>query len=93
MALSFDDDTPFALGTPTVHALMGTPPASFDSTSELRGVVCMTCSFGIVRPVRAGHVEGWEAEVVGIFVDNAARFSRGAPLRNRVDTSAGFGVG
>jgi phosphoglycerate dehydrogenase-like enzyme len=47
----------------------------------------------LLSPHMCGDVEGWEAEVVGIFVDNAARFARGEPLRNRVDTSAGFGVG
>ncbi len=47
----------------------------------------------LLSPHMCGDVEGWEAEVVSIFVDNAARFARGEPLRNRVDTSAGFGVG
>ena len=47
----------------------------------------------LLSPHMCGDVEGWETEVVDIFVDNAARFARGEPLRNRVDTSAGFGVG
>jgi len=47
----------------------------------------------LLSPHMCGDVEGWEEEVVGIFVDNAARFARGEPLRNRVDRSAGFGVG
>ncbi|MGZ5293515.1 MAG: D-2-hydroxyacid dehydrogenase [Actinomycetota bacterium] len=52
-----------------------------------------TMSQVLLSPHMCGDVEGWEEEVVGIFVDNAARFARGEPLRNRVDTSAGFGVG
>jgi len=47
----------------------------------------------LISPHMCGDVVGWEEEVVGIFVDNAARFARGEPLRNRVDRSAGFGVG
>jgi phosphoglycerate dehydrogenase-like enzyme len=46
----------------------------------------------LISPHMCGDVEGWEAEVVGIFVENAARFARGEPLRNRVDTTAGFGI-
>jgi phosphoglycerate dehydrogenase-like enzyme len=47
----------------------------------------------LLSPHMCGDVEGWEREVVGIFVENAARFARGEPLRNRVDTTAGFGIG
>ena len=47
----------------------------------------------LLSPHMCGDVDGWEAEVVAIFVENAARFARGEPLRNRVDTAAGFGIG
>jgi phosphoglycerate dehydrogenase-like enzyme len=47
----------------------------------------------IVSPHICGDVEGWEAEVVAVFVDNLRRFVAGEPLRNLVDTDAGFGVG
>jgi phosphoglycerate dehydrogenase-like enzyme len=47
----------------------------------------------IVSPHVCGDVDGWREAVVDIFVDNLSRFVRGAPLRNLVDTSAGFGVG
>jgi phosphoglycerate dehydrogenase-like enzyme len=47
----------------------------------------------LVSPHMCGDVDGWEDAVVRVFVDNAARFARGEPLRNRVDTGAGFGVG
>jgi phosphoglycerate dehydrogenase-like enzyme len=47
----------------------------------------------LLSPHMCGDVEGWEAEVVDIFVENAARFALGGPLRNRVDTAAGFGIG
>ena len=47
----------------------------------------------LISPHMCGDVEGWEAEVVGVFAENAARFARGEPLRNRVDTAAGFGIG
>jgi phosphoglycerate dehydrogenase-like enzyme len=47
----------------------------------------------IVSPHLCGDFEGWEAEVVALFVDNLGRFSRGERLRNAVDVSLGFGVG
>ncbi|HTG46509.1 MAG TPA: D-2-hydroxyacid dehydrogenase [Actinomycetota bacterium] len=47
----------------------------------------------IVSPHLCGDVEGWEADVVRLFVDNLGRFVRGEPLRNRVDLTLGFGVG
>lgn len=47
----------------------------------------------IVSPHICGDVEGWEAAVVALFVDNLRRFVAGEPLRNPVDTAAGFGVG
>ena len=40
-----------------------------------------------------GDFEGWEAEVVALFVDNLGRFAKGEPLRNTVDVTLGFGVG
>jgi phosphoglycerate dehydrogenase-like enzyme len=47
----------------------------------------------IVSPHICGDVEGWEREVVELFVDNLGRFVRGEPLRNVVDKVAGFGIG
>jgi len=47
----------------------------------------------IVSPHVSGDVEGWERQVVDLFVENLARFVRGQPLRNPVDAAAGFGVG
>ena len=47
----------------------------------------------IVSPHVSGDLNGWEEEVVAVFVDNLRRFVAGDPLRNRVDTEAGFGVG
>ena len=47
----------------------------------------------IVSPHACGDVDGWEAAVVGIFLDNLGRFVRGEPLRNLVDVQAGFGIG
>jgi phosphoglycerate dehydrogenase-like enzyme len=47
----------------------------------------------IVSPHICGDFEGWERASVEIFVDNLARFVRGEPLRNLVDTDLGFGVG
>jgi phosphoglycerate dehydrogenase-like enzyme len=47
----------------------------------------------LISPHMSGDVEGWERAVVEVFVDNAARFARGEPLRNPVDTAAGFGIG
>lgn len=47
----------------------------------------------VVSPHVCGDVDGWEEEVVALFVDNLRRYTRGEPLRNRVDKSAGFGAG
>jgi phosphoglycerate dehydrogenase-like enzyme len=47
----------------------------------------------VISPHVCGDVEGWVGQVVGQFVDNLERDARGEPLRNRVDTRAGFGVG
>ncbi len=47
----------------------------------------------IVSPHVSGDVEGWEAKVVAIFVENARRFAAGEPLANLVDKRAGHGVG
>jgi phosphoglycerate dehydrogenase-like enzyme len=52
-----------------------------------------TLSNAIVSPHVCGDVDGWEREVVAVFVDNVRRFVNGEPLRNQVDTGAGFGVG
>jgi len=46
-----------------------------------------------VSPHVSGDLHDWEEAVVGVFVDNLRRFVAGEPLRNRVDTEAGFGVG
>jgi phosphoglycerate dehydrogenase-like enzyme len=46
-----------------------------------------------VSPHISGDVQDWEEAVVGVFVDNLRRFVAGEPLRNVVDTEAGFGVG
>jgi phosphoglycerate dehydrogenase-like enzyme len=46
-----------------------------------------------VSPHISGDVHDWEEAVVGVFVDNLRRFVAGEPLRNPVDTRAGFGVG
>ena len=47
----------------------------------------------IVSPHISGDLPDWESLVVEVFVDNARRLAAGEPLRNRVDTDAGFGVG
>jgi phosphoglycerate dehydrogenase-like enzyme len=47
----------------------------------------------IVSPHISGDIPDWEELVVAVFVDNARRFAAGEPLRNLVDTDAGFGVG
>lgn len=47
----------------------------------------------IVSPHISGDVEGWEPEMVQIFVENAQRWIRGEPLVNLVDKHAGHGVG
>lgn len=46
----------------------------------------------LVSPHMSGDFEGWEAATVAVFVDNAARFARGEPLRNPVDKHAGHGT-
>jgi phosphoglycerate dehydrogenase-like enzyme len=46
-----------------------------------------------VSPHISGDLRDWEEAVVGVFVDNLRRFVAGEPLRNPVDTEAGFGVG
>lgn len=45
----------------------------------------------LVSPHMCGDFDGWEGEVVAVFVDNAGRFARGEPLRNAVDKRAGHG--
>lgn len=46
----------------------------------------------LVSPHTCGDFAGWEEAVVAVFVENAARFARGEPLRNQVDKRAGHGV-
>jgi phosphoglycerate dehydrogenase-like enzyme len=46
----------------------------------------------LLSPHMSGDFDGWEKVTVAVFVDNAARFSRGEPLRNPVDKHAGHGV-
>jgi phosphoglycerate dehydrogenase-like enzyme len=45
----------------------------------------------IVSPHICGDFEGWERAVVDVFVDNAARYAAGEPLRNLVDKRRGYG--
>jgi phosphoglycerate dehydrogenase-like enzyme len=47
----------------------------------------------LVSPHRAGDHEGWEADVVDLFVDNLRRFVAGEPLRNVVDVELGYAPG
>jgi phosphoglycerate dehydrogenase-like enzyme len=47
----------------------------------------------VVSPHVCGDIEGWQRDVVELFLDNLGRFVRGEPLRNVVDKTAGFGVG
>ncbi|MEO8476699.1 MAG: D-2-hydroxyacid dehydrogenase [Actinomycetota bacterium] len=47
----------------------------------------------LISPHMCGDVDGWEADVVKVFVENAGRFARGEPLSNRVDSASGFGIG
>jgi phosphoglycerate dehydrogenase-like enzyme len=47
----------------------------------------------IVSPHVCGDLATWEADVVAVFVDNLGRYRRGEPLRNVVDTVAGFPTG
>jgi len=47
----------------------------------------------LVSPHRAGDHEGWESDVVTLFVDNLRRFAAGEPLRNVVDVELGYAPG
>jgi phosphoglycerate dehydrogenase-like enzyme len=47
----------------------------------------------LVSPHRAGDHEGWEADVVALFVDNLRRFVAGERLRNVVDVELGYAPG
>lgn len=47
----------------------------------------------LVSPHRAGDHEGWQADVVALFVDNLRRFVAGVPLRNVVDVELGYAPG
>ena len=47
----------------------------------------------LVSPHRAGDHEGWEGDVVTLFVDNLRRFVAGEPLRNVVDVELGYAPG
>jgi len=47
----------------------------------------------LVSPHRAGDHEGWEGDVVALFVDNLRRFVAGEPLRNVVDVELGYAPG
>jgi phosphoglycerate dehydrogenase-like enzyme len=47
----------------------------------------------LVSPHRAGDHEGWEPDVVALFVDNLRRFAAGEPLRNVVDIELGYAPG
>jgi phosphoglycerate dehydrogenase-like enzyme len=46
----------------------------------------------IVSPHICGDVEGWQRDVVELFLDNLGRFARDEPLRNVVDKGVGFGI-
>ena len=47
----------------------------------------------IVSPHISGDAEGWEVQVVEMFVRNARRFAAGEPLAAIVDKKAGHGAG
>jgi phosphoglycerate dehydrogenase-like enzyme len=47
----------------------------------------------LVSPHRAGDHEGWEGDVVALFIDNLRRFVSGEPLRNVVDVELGYAPG
>jgi phosphoglycerate dehydrogenase-like enzyme len=47
----------------------------------------------LVSPHRAGDHEGWERDVVELFVDNLRRFVAGEQLRNVVDVGLGYAPG
>lgn len=44
----------------------------------------------IVSPHMSGDAKGTEADLVGQFVDNLLRFTRGDPLVNVVDKDKGY---
>jgi phosphoglycerate dehydrogenase-like enzyme len=44
----------------------------------------------LVSPHRAGDHDGWEADVVALFLENLRRFVAGEPLRNVVDVALGY---
>lgn len=46
----------------------------------------------LVSPHICGDFDGWEAEIVNVFVDNLARYVAGKPLRNTVDKVRGHGA-
>jgi phosphoglycerate dehydrogenase-like enzyme len=47
----------------------------------------------LVSPHRAGDHQGWESDVVALFVDNLRRSIVGEPLRNVVDVELGYAPG
>jgi phosphoglycerate dehydrogenase-like enzyme len=47
----------------------------------------------LVSPHRAGDHEGWESDVVALFIDNLRRFVADEPLRNVVDIELGYSRG
>jgi phosphoglycerate dehydrogenase-like enzyme len=47
----------------------------------------------LVSPHRAGDHEGWERDVVTLFLDNLGRFVAGEELRNVVDVELGYAPG
>jgi phosphoglycerate dehydrogenase-like enzyme len=47
----------------------------------------------LVSPHRAGDHEGWEGDVVALFVDNLRQFLSKQPLRNVVDVELGYAPG
>ena len=47
----------------------------------------------LISPHRAGDHEGWEGDVVALFVDNLRRFVSGESLRNVVDVELGYAPG
>jgi phosphoglycerate dehydrogenase-like enzyme len=47
----------------------------------------------LVSPHRAGDHEGWESDVMALFVDNLRRFVADEPLRNVVDVELGYAPG
>ena len=47
----------------------------------------------LVSPHRAGDHEGWESDVVALFVENLRRFVSGELLRNVVDVELGYAPG